>query len=149
QIEQRLRKALSQSIVSKTPGGKSSIFDVAYAMVAGAQGADRLVNFNIKIGTTSPASWTSCVPADELAAPQSVEQGQYKAAVAVPVNEDLSVRFYPLAPSIQLCDEHAFQPVASNMTPSTVLIEASFYSDAKQEKQAALHKVSACAAVGG
>jgi hypothetical protein len=153
QIESRLRRELITTSLNR-PGpaddyGKRSLYGSVNDLIDRLLGKGRLIELKITLGSTSRIQYDSGVKAPARANASYVTSGHYRADLDVPLNEGEKARFYQLAPSARLCSERSFHAYTGDVTPSMVLIEATFAGTDKNTHEIVHRQLTACAIAGG
>lgn len=107
-----------------------------------------LKDVKITLGTIKSESASSQVfaPLQERSQPWVTKGGMYRTAQEIPVPGSKPIVFLPLLNETQLVETSSFS-AAVKVTPSAVLIEASYESGGQQKDEIITRK--ACAAIGG
>lgn len=150
QLESKLQTRLYTSIAPSPSDKTNSIYAIANALMESTKTqTESLVDLRVKLGTLEPIRFTSGMPASpSITPPRFIQDGQYQAQVAIPLNGTSSCNFYQLAKQTTFAEPLDFKATSHGVTPSAVLVEATFRTSERNQK-IDIVKTRACCAVLG
>jgi hypothetical protein len=153
QIEQRLKRALLDEVNPDLSRQTDSIYASAWSELSRLTRVRgrKLLTLNVRLGNVVGSTWNSGIHGAGETDTALIGGGCYKALTSLPIDDSNSAYLYQLPGEPSLCAVREFTPMSLLVTPSAVLLEATYIESSKSRSngnEIPIESVSACAVAG-